>query len=179
VEVELMKRHDTTTPARRQDSAGFSIIEVLVAAVILAVIALGLIPLYTRSIRSNVEGFDYTQVSNFAKSRAEEYKQLPFGSPLLTVPAGNEELEVEDFYSAANDEWVDTVDQLAEGEKPLFIRTTTVRQFQASALETPLDGNLSAQATLKEITVTVEGTRPAGSPMGPGKSIDIRVMKAI
>lgn len=174
-----MNRHETKTPARRPSAAGFSIVEVLVAAVILAVIALGLIPLYTRSIRSNVEGFDYTQVSNFAKSRAEEYMQLPFGAAQLTVPVGATELEVEDYYSAQSDEWVDTLDELAEDEKPLFIRTTTVRQFQASALDTPMDGGQSDQATLKEVTVTVEGNRAAGSPLGPGKSIDIRVMKAI
>jgi Tfp pilus assembly protein PilV len=173
-----MNRHDTTTPARRPSAAGFSIVEVLVAAVILAVIALGLIPLYTRSIRSNVEGFDYTQVSNFAKSRAEEYKQLPFDADPLTVPGGSDELEVQDFYSGETHEWVDARDELAEGEEPVFVRTTTVRQFHASDLSDPVDGS-DTDTSVKEITVRVEGTRAAGNPLGPGKEIAIRVMKAI
>lgn len=169
-----------STPTRRPPSrstrdrsAGFSIVEVMVAGLILAIIALGLIPLYSRSIRSNVEGFDYTQVSNFAKSRAEEYLQYPFLSPPLDVPAGSEELEVQDFYSATEREWVP---ELGDGDAGLFTRTTTVRQFRAAALEEPLDG--SERADVKEITVRVEGTRMAESMLGPGKTIAIRVLKS-
>lgn len=173
--MELTTRHATTTPARRSSAAGFSIVEVLVAAVILAIIALGLIPLYTRSIRSNVEGFDYTQVSNFAKSRAEEYMQLPFDAPQLTVAPGDTDLEAVDFYSDAERKWVDALDG---GDVALFTRTTTVRQFHTSDLNDPLDG-VSDQASLKEVTVEVQGSRAAGSPLGPGKSIAIRVMKAL
>lgn len=154
-------------------AAGFSIVEVMVAGVILAVIALGLIPLYSRSIRSNVEGFDYTQVSNFAKSRAEEYLQYPFGSAPLDVPDGSEELEVQDFYSAEKREWVEEV---AAEDAALFERTTTVRQFRAAALDQPLDG--SELADVLEITVRVEGTRMAESMLGPGKTIAIRVLKS-
>lgn len=173
--MELTTRDATTTPVRRPDAAGFSIVEVLVAAVILAVIALGLIPLYTRSIRSNVEGFDYTRVSNFAKSRAEEYVQLPFDATPLVIPGGSEELEVQDFYSDAEREWVTTLDG---GDVALFTRTTVVRQFHTSDLGDPLDGS-DTNASVKEITIRVEGSRAAGSPLGAGKTIAIRVMKAL
>ena len=174
----MMLRHSGPTnrqaaPSGPRSAAGFSIVEVMVAGLILAVIALGLIPLYSRSIRSNVEGFDYTQVSNFAKSRAEEYLQYPFGSAPLDVPDGSEELEVQDFYSAAEREWVAEV---AADDAALFERTTTIRPFRAAALDQPLDGG--EPADVKEITVRVEGTRVADSVLGPGKTIAIRVLKS-
>lgn len=156
--------------------AGFSMIEVLVAAAILLVIALGLIPLYSRSIRSNVEGFDYTRVSNSAKSRAEEYLQYDFNSARLTVPGAKTEYEAKDYYSDQKHEWVDT---LGSGETALFTRTTTVRQFSVTDLETPLPGDATIDAVhLKEITVAVEGNRVGGSLLGPGKTIVVRVFKS-
>ena len=163
----------------RPSERGFSLIEVLVAATILLVIALGLIPLYTRSIRSNVEGFDYTHVSNFAKSRAEEYKQLPFASPDLTVPVGDVELEVPDFYSSQEHRWLDETEWAAaesDGDVALFTRTTTVRQFAVGDLTTPLDGGQPAH--LKEITVAVQGSRESGHVFGAGKVIAVRVFKS-
>lgn len=169
-------RRDAETRAFRERlraAAGFSILEVLVAGVILAVIALGLIPLYSRAIRSNVEGFDYTQVSNFAKSRAEEYLQYPFDSERLTIAGGSTELEIEDFLSSERHQWVD---ELEAGDAALFTRTTTVRQFRIADMATPLDGG--ELGDIKEITVRVAGSRVSSSLLGPGKTIDVRVLKA-
>lgn len=163
-------------------SAGFSLIEVLVAGLILLVIALGLIPLYTRSIRSNVEGFGYTQVSNFAKSRAEEYVQLPFNNARLTVPPGEEQLAACDCYSLEDHRWIDEADcptTESACDTVLFNRTTTVQQFSVTDLANPLPGDAPPAAVhLKEITVAVEGTREAGHVLGPGKTIAVRVLKA-
>jgi len=162
----------------KRSERGFSLIEVLVAAAILLVIALGLVPLYSRSIRSNVEGFDYTHVSNSAKSRAEEYRQLPFSSPALTVPPGSTELEVPDFYSSLDHRWMDEAEwaDAEAGDVALFTRTTTVRQFRTGDLTTPIDGGEPAH--LKEITVAVEGSREAGHVFGAGKVIAVRVFKS-
>lgn len=158
-----------------REPLGFSLLEVLVAAVILMVIALGLVPLYSRSIQSNVEGFDYTQVSNMAKSRAEEYIQLDFDDPRLAVAGGGTETSVDDFYSAQRKEWVPVLD---EGDVALFDRTTTVRQFSVGNLTEPLDGNAQVEAIhLKEITVAV-GANRAGTAFGPGKTITVRVFKS-
>lgn len=163
----------------KSTSSGFSIIEVLVAALIFGIIALGLVPLFTRSIRSNVEGFDYTQVSNLAKSRAEQYLQFPFNSAPLEVEAGKDALEVVDYYSDAQHDWVKSVDS---GDTALFKRTTTVRQFRlgefgAPDLETPLPGGSDVSMIhLKEISVRVESARPTA--LGGGKDIAVRVFKS-
>ncbi len=169
-----------TTSTRRE--TGFSLIEVLVAGVILLVIALGLLPLYTRSVRSNVEGFDYTQVSNFAKSRAEELLQLPFNSPRLTVSAGQEQEEVQDFYSQKEHRWIDKAAWPAAesgGDTALFTRTATIRQFSITDLLNPLPGDAPPDAVhLKEITVAVQGSREVGHAFGSGKAIAVRVLKS-
>ncbi len=154
---------------------GFSLIEVLVAALILGIIALGLVPLYTRAIRSNFEGFDYSRVSNFAKSRAEAYLELPFNSAALTVPPGATELPVTDFYSLRKHDWEDA---LAADDTALFTRTTTVRQFSVGDLTNPLNGDAPPGAVhLKEVTVEIQGSHGSGA-LGTGKSIAVRVFKS-
>lgn len=162
---------------RRQPAgeAGFSLVEVLVAALILLVIALGMVPLFTRSITSNVEGFENTEVSNFARSRAEEFLQYPFNSPRLTVPVGQDTLTVKDYYSNRDDKWVDT---LPSGDVELFTRTTEIRQFGINDLDNPLSGGADPTAIhLKEITVTVEG-RGIADAFGTGKKITVRTLKS-
>lgn len=170
---------EMTNDARARQ-AGFSLIEALVAAVILLVIALGLIPLYTRSIRSNVEGFDSTQVSNWARSRAEEYLQLPFNSEELTLPVGEVELAVPESYSHVQHRWMTEAErQGIEGElmEPLYTRTTTVRQVGAWGVKNPLPGGTAPTSVhLKEITVVVDSNKTA--VLGGGKRIAVRVFKS-
>ena len=160
----------------RRTQSGFSLVEVLIAAAILLVIALGLVPLYVRSIRSNVEGFDYTYVANSAKSRAEQFLQYGFNDPQLTVPGGQDSLEVQDFYSVEQKRWIEAAAWPAD-ETALFTRTATVRQFSIGDLANPLPGGAPPEAIhLKEITVAVEGSRTA--VLGGGKTIAVRVFKS-
>ena len=80
---------------RRQDrypgntERGLSIVEVMIAAALLLIIALGILPLFSRSIISNRQGLDSTEVSNMARTQMEEYAQLPFNHLMLTVPDGD------------------------------------------------------------------------------------------
>jgi len=158
-----------------QIDGGFSLLEVLVASVIMLVIALGMVPLFTRSISSNIEGFESTEVANHAKSRAEEFLQYGFNAPRLTVPFGQDALEVVDYYSNAQERWVDTV---PSGEVSLFTRTTRVRQFGFNDLTTPLSGSTPSDGVhLKEITVTIQGAGLNGA-FGTGKQISVRVFKS-
>jgi Tfp pilus assembly protein PilV len=52
---------------------GLSIVEVLIASALLLIIALGILPLFSRSIISNRQGLDSTEVSNMARTQMEEY----------------------------------------------------------------------------------------------------------
>jgi len=160
-------------PLDTRAQRGFSLIEVLIASVILLVISLGMVPLFTRAIGSNRSGFDYTQVSNFARSRAEEFFQYPFNSAKLTVPVGQTSLEVKDYYSSQNHDWEGS---LTAGDFALFTRTTTIRQFGVLDLTTPLDGGAEARTVhLKEITVAITGQ---DVPLSTGKAITVRLFKS-
>ena len=51
--------------------AGFSLLEVLIAAVLMLVIAVGVLPLFTRAMTASLSGNDSSQASNFGRSRLE------------------------------------------------------------------------------------------------------------
>ena len=179
--MSLTSNRSVTHRARRARQLGLSIVEVMIAAALLLIIALGILPLFTRSIISNRQGLDSTEVSNLARSRLEEYLQLPFNDALMDVPGGATELVVAEHFSQNDREWIDGATP-AGGDSAIFTRTTTVRQYtidssQASGLSAPLDGDaLPLTIHLKEVEVTILGR--AGGPLGPQKQITTRVYKA-
>lgn len=178
--VELM------TNRRAARAAGFSLIEVLIAMVILLIIAVGIMPVFTQASVSNVSGNDSTRVSNFARARAEEVSQYPFNSVEMTITAGSE------AQLPPGGEYFSTRDQIWKPGAPtvadpgMFTRTTVIRQYGVKALE---DGTLDiaealpagsdpSNIQLKEIQVDIEGTRVLGSTLGPAKYLTVRLLKA-
>lgn len=165
--------------ARSDHSQGFSLIEGIVAAALLLAIAMGTLPLFTRSMINNEGGSDFTQLSNAAKGRAEELFELPFDSPLLAITAGTERV-FDEYFSQRDKIWKPGVeaDATADGDLALLRRTATIRQFNVNDLNTPLDNAAPpGSVQIREITVQVLSTR-AGSPLGPGKQTAIRVFKS-
>ena len=72
-----MNRNDTN----RQ--AGFTLLEALLAAALVLIITLGIMPLFTTSIVQNVAGKESTLSSNYSRSTSEEMIALPLeGEPL-------------------------------------------------------------------------------------------------
>ncbi len=137
-------------------------------------IAIGVLPLFTRSIVSNVEGFDHTQVAGFARDRGEEFIQLPFDSPELKLLTGTERV-FDEYYSQNDSRWIDGT--APPEDTALWTRTTTIRQFDVTDLTTPLaDTTPVENVHLKEITVAVQSTR--SGPLGLGKQITVRLFKA-
>lgn len=169
-------------PRRRGTTArseGFSLIEGVVAAALLLAIAMGTLPLFTRSMINNEGGSDFTQLANAAKGRAEELFELPFDSPLLAITAGSERV-FDEYFSQRDKIWKPGVeaDATADGDLALLRRTATIRQFNVNDLNTPLDNSAPpGSVQIREITVQVQSTR-AGSPLGPGKQTAVRVFKS-
>ncbi len=130
-----------------RDRRGFSLIEVLVALTILAIVTLSIIGLFSESIRMNASGLDYTRINNMARDKLEALMTLPYGSPGLTLDA-------------------DTTEKVFPDDQPagaLLSRTYTVRELALSDsgdpdtdLSTPLTAGLGR---IKEITVTVSSRR--------------------
>lgn len=173
----------------RSSMAGFSVVESLIAALILMIIALGIIPLFARALRDNTAGADATQASNHGRARLEEYQQLPFNNQDLALPPGALALNRDESWAQGVRDDVGDDD---EGWWPgtpsdrgllLWHRTTTVRQYGMNDLDDarlgdPLPGGTQpAFVHLKEIEVRLESERPVESPLGPGRRITFRVLK--
>lgn len=162
-------------------SAGFSVVEVLIAAGIFLVIAVGLLPLFVAAIRNNLSGREATDVSNMGKSRLEEYFQLPFDSTRLDVPDNQTELFVSDHYKLTSGQgaWTSAAPAPSAFEGTPWTRVTRVRLFGVNDLDTPLDGDTDPSFVhLKEIRVEVESRRTLGNPFGGGRELALQMLKA-
>ncbi len=184
--IESQRRRCDRLPSglqQKHGATGFTLIEVLIASVLLMVIALGTLPLFMRSIIDNASGRESTQLSNFARSQIEEYSQLDFNSAPLTIDTGSEKVTT-NYYSHSDRRWID-------GDPPsddpaAFIRTVTVRQFSAAALqdlrldpgEAMPSGTGPSFVHLKEIVVLVQGQRQSAA-FGTAKQITLRIIKSL
>ena len=158
---------------------GFSLIEALVAGLLVLMISVGVLPMFTRATINNLSGIDYTRVTNEARSRGEEFFQLTFNSEPLTLLVGTQRV-YDEYFALESDEWKDGT--LAEatnaGDTPLWTRTTTVRQFNIADLATPLSVAASpGNVHLKEIVIQVEPVS-LGGVLGVRKQISLRLLKA-
>jgi len=72
---------------RPRDEEGFTLIEVLVALVILAIVALGIAGMFSHAMVVNASGYDYARLSSQARFVLEELRARPFGDPTLVATA--------------------------------------------------------------------------------------------
>lgn len=133
--------------------AGMSLVELLVAMSILAVVILSVVGLFTQSITLNASGMDYTRVNDLSRDKIEELLGSPFNSAALAIPDGAD--------VALHDNDLEPGDPY----RP-FDRTWEVRQVQLQKDESvlPIDMQLAtavpaAAANLKVITVNVASRR--------------------
>ncbi|MEM1180455.1 MAG: prepilin-type N-terminal cleavage/methylation domain-containing protein [Acidobacteriota bacterium] len=84
-----MYRFETSPTARRRRQSGMSLVELLIASVILAVVFVGIVPLFGRAILSNKRGGDASRMSGFLNTSIEAINQISlnyrtFNSSFLT-----------------------------------------------------------------------------------------------
>jgi len=176
-----MTRQTPSTPCarRHRGERGLSIVEVLISAAILLFVVVGVVPMVTRSMSNNLAGNDASQVTNGARSRVEEFFQLPFLDPAgttpplsLTVTTGDVR-QYDDYYSRDSDRWFTSVQP-----DTLWSRTTYIRQHRFDDLTTALAAGAPAESIhLKSIEVEVDSARTAG-PLAAGKRVVLRQYKA-
>ena len=72
----MMKRRSTVRiPRRPRRTAGYSLIEVLFASFLLLVVAVSIIPMFTRALESNLAGGRASAMASFAAANLEEANQ--------------------------------------------------------------------------------------------------------
>ena len=161
---------------------GFSLVEVLIAAGLLLIVTVGILPMFTRSIGNNVQGKQATETTNLARSEIERLVQLPFDDVALTLTAGSE-LVRDEKWSKNSHQWYD-ISSFPSGEVDQFDRNVRIRQFNMNALADGvlddtevLDASADIQLVdMKEIQVRVIAP-PSG--MSPGKQVTLIMYKAI
>jgi type II secretory pathway pseudopilin PulG len=162
-------------PDRRAREAGFSLVEVLIAGAILLIIALGIIPLFSRSLVNNRQGADATLASQFGLSRVEELYQVDFNHASLnpTPP----DTPVQEFYTRTDKVW----EVGAPEPDSIWTRATTVEEFTVGDLydnkildgSTPVDPADPTTIHLKRIGVGVATVRAEGNPLGRRRDLDL------
>ena len=91
----LMKRI-----ARSDD--GFTLIEVLVALLILAIVALGVAGMFSHAMVVNASGYDYARLASQARFVLEELRARPFADPTLVATTGTAWIPQGGAYSNRN-----------------------------------------------------------------------------
>jgi len=67
---------------------GFTLIEVLVALLILAIVALGVAGMFSHAMVVNASGYDYARLASQARFVLEELRARPFDDPTLVATTG-------------------------------------------------------------------------------------------
>lgn len=170
---------------------GFSLLEALLAAALVLVITLGIMPLFTTSIVQNVSGRESTLSSNYSRSTAEEMISLPLDRELLRPPVSQISREVcQDYEDGVGWDYVICGDPLI-GE-PKWTRELNVQQYSIREIydadtasgqptfKNPIpgyaavsDSRLDSFVHLREVMVITEGQRAPNSPLGKGRRVDV------
>ncbi|HLX07263.1 MAG TPA: prepilin-type N-terminal cleavage/methylation domain-containing protein [Thermoanaerobaculia bacterium] len=168
-----------TGPASRRQS-GFSMVEALIAAALIGVAAIGIIPLFTRAMTDNMAGADYTRVTNYAKSKEEDFARMPFTQPTIQLQSGTQLLNTE-FLDPVTLQWTTT-----RPANPLSVwtRLETITQYNIYDTDDDqiFDFPLAAGSPVDEVQilqqqVQVKSVSPVG-PAGAHRTTIIRFLKA-
>ena len=73
-------------PSVRRRESGLTLVEVLVAAVVLGLALLALAPMFTSAVRTNASAYQLTNSVTLAREKLEELSGYPRSDPRLTVP---------------------------------------------------------------------------------------------
>ncbi len=177
-------------PLDKNPQGGFSLLEALLAAALVLIITLGIMPLFTTSILQNVAGKESTLSSNYSRSTSEEMISLPLDRDLLRPPVSEVSREVcQDYKDGVGWDYVICGAPLL-GE-PKWTRELNVQQYSirdiydadtANGVPTftnPIpgyattDSRLDSFVHIREVMVVTEGQRPENSPLGKPRRVDL------
>lgn len=167
-----------------RSESGFSLLEVLFASVILLAALLGVAGLFMRSMANNVEGRESSVVSSLARTGIEEMQAILLEHPVMQVPGGSAEAQVDRYWDESTHDWVASVPPSSPWK-----RTTRIQLFNVSDLyddpvgqlpkfNNPLDGATPVEhVSLREIQVVIDGQRETGA-LGARRNIDVTTMRS-
>jgi prepilin-type N-terminal cleavage/methylation domain-containing protein len=164
--------------ARRGSAAGMTLVEVMISLAIFLVVMLGILPLFTSSLRSNRSGGESTEVTVHARSGVERHTEYGFNqAPEMMIPAGTTVVTTREYYLAPR--WTAYAPPATPPPGANWTRQTDIRQYSIMDLATPLDGATDPiNVHLKEIRVATAGTRAMSEALGAPKTLILRSFTA-
>ena len=169
------------TPEAGDPQSGFSMVESLIAAAIIGIVAIGILPLFTRAMVDNMAGADYTRVTNYAKSKEEDFTRMPFLQQTIQMPAGQTQLLTTEYMDPASLYWVAT-----KPANPLAVwtRITTYTQYNMydtdddQMFNNPIAGGAVGVDAVQVIQAQVQvKSISAIGPMGGRRTTLVRYLK--
>jgi prepilin-type N-terminal cleavage/methylation domain-containing protein len=135
---ESKERGATDVKVRGVNEKGFTLLETSIALVLLLVAGLGVVSMFTYSIRFNSGGDDRAMAASIAQEQVEQLRSVKFDDTILNVGT------------------VAATNTVRNG-----------RTYQVSRTITGSNNNVSGNPTLKTITIRVDPTSPgwAGFPV--------------
>lgn len=165
--------------------AGFSVVEGLVAALILLIVVLGVLPLISQSMLYNLQGLDATTEANAVDDGLDTLMPLDVNSPEILLPAGATSLVSSDLFNRHTNTWgvpvvatdANPAVTVADAGTVEFIRTVTLERFDVSDLQTdgdytfdtPLEGGAALDnktARFRRLRVHIDNERRGGDSVG-------------
>lgn len=158
--MSLRRRAFRPGPTCRQER-GFSLPEVLVAALILLIVAIGIVPLFVTAISHNSYGEESTRVTALGRASLEEMLRLNFQHDLLDVPDGTQARFSEQSWNRSEHRWEDDAGASSAASALKWTRRVRVQQFSINdARDIDGDGVVDIIDGLEDVT------GPDGRPDG-------------
>ena len=162
---------DRTVPRACHAEAGFSLLEGLIAAALLLLVLVSVLPLFSQAMLNNLQGNDASYVSNGTIDGFERISSLPYDNFFINpVAGGTPEIVRTEVFALRGDTWVPDITQSPVANDDVqFTRTATIRQYNIvdlhdnGTLDTPLDPD-DTSAVIKVIDFSVTGQRTIGAP---------------
>lgn len=163
--------------ARSHGEAGFSLVEGLIAALILLFVILGVLPLVSQSMMNNLQGNTASIQTSASVDSNERLLSLPFNSSDLAIAVGSTSSVLQDILAledvlpsvhleAKPKRWLAAADFDPSVDVALYTRTATLEQFSAGdldtddQLDTPLDGGTDPGSVhIKRIRMQIRDER--------------------
>jgi hypothetical protein len=173
-----------TTP-KVPTRAGFTLVEVLIIAILVLVVMLSLVPLFSQSMMSNLEGWTATEGIAFGRTELEDKSALGLDRADMVVPGGSSQMLRERAWDPEEHEWVDPANapDLLIWQRDTRVRLFSVSDLTGSASEekrfgNPLDGAIDPRYVhFREINVWVEHQKGADTP-GASRGLDVTVLRS-
>jgi len=167
----------------RRSESGFSLVESLIAVALIGLVAVGIVPMFTRAMSDNMAGADYTRVTNFAKSKEEDFSRLTFSQPAIQLLVGQNDLMSTEFFDPTTLRWSQTPPSslLATWTRQNDISQYSINDSDSNgnySFTSKLAGGTSALAVhIRQAQVQVQSSSAIG-PMGARRTTTIRYLKA-